>query len=108
MKVQVNTDHNIEGSEALTEHVTSEVESTLDRFRERITRIEVHLSDESSSAKHRENDKRCVVEARLNGMQPISVSDDASAVELALTGALEKMERTLTRTLEKLDDHHHR
>jgi len=45
MQIQVNTDHNIDGHEALAAHVSGLVESALDRASEYITRVEVHLSD---------------------------------------------------------------
>lgn len=40
MKVQINTDDNVQGHEALAERVEAEVESALSRFREDITRVE--------------------------------------------------------------------
>lgn len=48
MKVQINTDDNVQGHEALAERVEAEVESVLSRFREDITRVEVHISDENA------------------------------------------------------------
>lgn len=104
MQIQVNTDRNIEGSAELTRQVEAIVEGALSRFGDQITRVEVHLSDESSSAKSRDNDKRCVMEARLAGMKPITVSHDAGSVEQALDGAADKLEKTLDRTLERLRD----
>ena len=47
MQIQVSTDHNIEGREALSEHFKGVVATALDRFRGRITRVEVHLSDQN-------------------------------------------------------------
>jgi ribosome-associated translation inhibitor RaiA len=44
------------------------------------------------------------MEARLAGLKPISVSHRAGSVDLALDGAVEKMERTLDRTLTRLHD----
>lgn len=44
MKVQLNTDHNVQGNETLAGRVEAEVESSLSRFREQITRVEVHIS----------------------------------------------------------------
>jgi ribosome-associated translation inhibitor RaiA len=44
------------------------------------------------------------MEARLAGLQPITVSDDASSLEQALDGAAAKLEKTLNRTLGRLDD----
>jgi hypothetical protein len=51
------------------------VRDSLDRFSEQITRVEVHLSDQNSDKKFGNEDKRCLLEARLAGLQPISVSD---------------------------------
>ena len=104
MKIQVNTDNHVEGSEELTQQVESAVEDALRRFSERITRVEVHLSDLSSSSKTRDNDKRCVMEARLGGLRPITVSHQDGSVEKAVDGAADKLKNTLDRTLERLDD----
>jgi ribosome-associated translation inhibitor RaiA len=105
MKIQVNTDNHIHGSEELTRQVVGVVEGTLDRFSNRITRVEVHLTDENSSAKSRGNDIRCVMEARPASQQPITVSHDAATLEEAVNGAAEKLEKTLDRTFGRMDDH---
>ncbi len=104
MQIQVHTDNHIKGSERLTQYVKATVESSLERFRDRITRVEVHLKDETSSSKSRENDKRCVMEARLAGLQPITISHEGTTLEQAIEGAADKMVKTLDRTLGRLDD----
>jgi ribosome-associated translation inhibitor RaiA len=104
MHIQVNTDRNTEGSEKLSQYVEETVEHTLNRFSDRITRVEVFLSDQNSSQKGGDNDKRCVMEARLAGLQPITVSDDSATYDQALDGAVKKMRKTLSRTLERLED----
>lgn len=104
MQIQVNTDNQIQGGEKLTQQVNAVVERALGRFGERITRVEVHLSDENNSAKYGDNDMRCLMEARLTGMQPISVSHRDESLEQALDGAADKLEKTLKRTLSRLDD----
>ena len=104
MQIQVNTDNHIQGSDQLKQTVADIVNSSFDRFASRITRVEVHLSDINSSAKATENDKRCVMETRLAGLQPISVSNLADTIELAVDGAAEKMVTALERTLGRLDD----
>jgi len=71
MVIQVNTDKNIAGGGELPRQVEAVVEAALGRFGDRITRVEVYLTDESSSRKSRPDDKRCVMEARLAGLQPI-------------------------------------
>lgn len=104
MQIQVNTDNQIEGSEGLNRQVEEVVEGALARFGDRITRVEVHLSDQNSSQKTGDNDKRCVMEARLAGLQPIAASSDGSSLDQALDGAAAKLEQSLTRTLGRLDD----
>jgi len=105
MQIQVSTDNHIEGGEELTREVEAVVEGALGRFGDRITRVEVHLTDENSSSKSGDNDKRCVMEARLAGLQPITVSHDGSSLDQALNGAADKLEKTLKRTLGRLDEH---
>jgi hypothetical protein len=48
MQIQINTDRNIEGHETLAAQVRGVVKSALTRISDHITRVEVHLSDESS------------------------------------------------------------
>lgn len=104
MKIQINTDNNIEGSDELTQQTQVAVESALERFSQRITRVEVHLSDENSSRKGG-TDKRCVMEARLEGMQPVAVTDQAENMEQAVNGAADKLEKLLDHELGRLSDH---
>lgn len=99
MLVQISTDKNIQGDNALTQRIEAVVRDTLDRFGEQITRVEVHLSDENSDSKLGTSDKRCLVEVRLAGRQPIAVSHQAPTLEQAVVGAAERMERSLASTL---------
>ena len=103
MQVQVKTDRHIEGSAALAERVRATVESTLARFSDRITRVEVHLSDENGAAKGG-FDMRCVMEARVNGRPPTAVTATAPAVDEAIVGAAEKLERAIESMLGRLND----
>ena len=98
MQVQVNTDHNIEGREALAAHVTGSVESALSHVSDHITRVEVHLSDQNAK-KGGQDDKRCVMEARLEGRQPLAVTHDAPTVDQAVEGASGKLARLIESTL---------
>ncbi len=102
MKVQLNTDKNIAGTEALQSNVETRLASALDRFVDQITRVEVHLSDESGP-KVGGDDKRCMLEARLAGQQPIAVSHQASSVELAIDGAVERLMHAIETKLAKRD-----
>ena len=102
MQIQVNTDRHVQNDERLTAHVRAKVEDELRRFAERITRVEVHLSDVNSGAKRGDADIRCLMEARLNGLNPTAVTDKAATVELAVAGAAEKLKRSIQSTLERL------
>jgi len=102
MQIQLNTDHTIPGSENLAAQLDQSVRTALDRFADRVTRVEVHLTD-LNGHKSGGDDKRCMMEARIAGRQPLSVSHDAPAVALAIDGAVTKMSRALERVFAKLD-----
>jgi len=103
MQIQINTDRNIPGHEALTTQVSGVVDSALSRFSDRITRVEVHLSDENSH-KSGQKDKRCMIEARIEGRQPIAVTHQAATVDLAVDGAAGKLTRMIESTFGRLQD----
>ncbi len=90
MTIQFNTDNNITGSEDLQAPLNATIEKSLSRFSNHITRVEVHLNDENSHKKG-QNDKRCMLEARMEGRQPIAVTNNADTNEQALKGALDKL-----------------
>ena len=92
MQVQVNTDHNVEGHEVLAGHISGVVKSALNSLSDHITRVEVHLTDESGH-NDTQNDKRCMMEARLEGRQPIAVTHHATTLHEAVGGAADKMTR---------------
>lgn len=103
MQIHVNTDDSIQGRERLAQWVSTEVSGVLDRFAAQVTRVEVHLADENKG-KAGERDKRCMMEARLAGQQPVAVTQQAPTLEEAVTGAAEKLERALSSTLGRLRD----
>ncbi len=97
MQIHTHTDKHIEGGERLGLHVQTLLQAKLSRFRENITRVEAHLSGESSQ-KPRSNSKKCVLEARPAGMQPLVVTHSAETLDHAINGATEKLERLLDAT----------
>jgi len=98
MQIQINTDHHIEGHEALAAWATGEIKNALSHHREHITRVEVHLSDENGH-KSGSLDMRCVMEARLQGRQPLAVTLHAQTLYQAVTGATEKLNHLIESTL---------
>jgi ribosome-associated translation inhibitor RaiA len=103
MKIQFNTDANIHGTEALASQVSATIEEALGRFEDHITRVEVHLSDESRG-KVGKHDHRCMLEARLEGRKPVAVTDHASTLDQAVNGAVGKLTRLLDSTFGRLQD----
>ena len=49
MQIQVNTDHNIDGRQRVSEYVRGVVEHAVSHFERQVTRVEVHLSDDNGS-----------------------------------------------------------
>jgi ribosome-associated translation inhibitor RaiA len=94
MQIEVTTDRNVEGGDDLIDEVRTQVDSALERFSAQITRVEVHLGDENAD-KSGAADKRCTVEARLAGQQPVAVTDHASSLDAACRGALRKLTNLL-------------
>ena len=90
MNIQINTGHNIQSNETLIAKFRSIIESSLSRISDHITSVEVHLKDEDGIKKGK-NDKRCMIEARLEGRQPIVVTDHAATLNQALDGAIDKL-----------------
>ncbi len=94
MHIEISTDHNIDGRERLTIGVKGVVEKALNRFNDRITRVDVHLSD-AKGKKSGQEDKHCTIEARLEGRQPSVATNQAPTLDLAVSGATAQLKRSL-------------
>ena len=103
MQVQVHPDNHVNGSAGLTAHVESVVTDAMQRFGNRVTRVEVHLGDENSHKKS-DNDKRSSMEARPAGLAPIAVTSMASTINEAIDAAADKLVKTLQKTFDKKFD----
>ena len=104
MTIQINSDSNLTVHTEFRTQLQSQISEDLSRFSEHITRLEVHLSDENGH-KDALNDKRCLVEARLEGMKPIAVTNIANNHEQAVDGAIEKLITTLETKFGRLNNH---
>ncbi len=100
MQIQINTDNNIAGREDVVRFVEGVLESKLGAVSGTITRIEVHLQD-TNAEKSGPDDKRCVVEVRLENRQPLSATNTAATIQSAVTGAVDKMRNVLDTELGK-------
>ncbi|MBB5369509.1 MULTISPECIES: HPF/RaiA family ribosome-associated protein [unclassified Janthinobacterium] len=101
MQININTDSTIAHTPGLTEHVQSVLENALSRFRDNLTRIEVHLSD-TNGPKGGADDIRCVIEARVAGYQPIAVTEQNATVHQSISGATEKLKRAIESAMGRL------
>jgi hypothetical protein len=104
MLVEVSHDHRIRIDGDFSERLSATLKDTLSRFVDRISRIECHLTDTNAS-KGGDKDKRCLLEARLNGLQPIAVSHEAATLPLAIDGAMSKLHHAIDHRLGKLSAH---
>ena len=107
MQIQVNTGKGIEGKEALERWASTELAEMLARFKNDVTRVEVHLSDENSG-KAGLDDKRCVMEARSVDHAPQAVTHQGSSMDEAFRGAATKLKHLLEHTLDRQKDHRDR
>ena len=107
MQIQVNTDDHIQGGESLAQWVQEEAGSRLARFKDQLTRLEVFLTDLDGS-KSGVNDKRCRLEGRVVGRQPVTVTADGDKMAAAFISAVEKLARALDNDLGRVKDRHGR
>jgi len=101
MQVLVNSDRHITSSESVSERVESIVLDAIERYADRITRVEAHLSD-VNGPKHGDRDKRCMLEAHIAGAAPVAVTNQAPTLLEAIEGASDKLERALEHTFGRL------
>jgi len=103
MQIQIRTDHNIEGHQALADRVSSVVEDALSRVSDRITSVDVHLSNQNSEQEAGNDSLRCMIEARLEGHQPMAVTHQAATLDQAVDGAADKLTHLIDHTLGRLE-----
>ncbi len=96
MIILFNTDKNIAGNKEFNDIFIQQIDFDLQRFSKDITKVIAFVSDENA-AKIGLNDKKCVLEARLEGRQPIAVTHHSNTVQEAVTGAIEKLKTNFER-----------
>lgn len=85
----------------MEEAVRERTSHGLQHFASHITRVEVHLADENGS-RVTPNDKRCTMEARLEGRKPTVATAHADTVDEAVRSAATKLARVLESELGRL------
>ncbi len=92
MQIQIITDRNIPGREALAVRVEANLLEATRRFNSSIERAEVHLAAEGI-------EMLCAIEARLSGRAPTKVSHRAATLDLAVSGAAAELMKALESAL---------
>lgn len=104
MQINIHSDTSVEKTDALSRHIQAVIETALKRFAGQVTRVEVHLSDRNAH-KSEDGESRCMLEARLAGMEPIAVTERDATLHQAINGASEKLKRAIDSALGKLQSH---
>ncbi len=105
MIIQLNADNNLSIHDDFAASIDNLLLDKLKRFSKHVTRLEVHFSDENGS-KEGVSDKRCMLEARIEGREPIAVTNEGETYEHALHGAIEKIKASLDTIIGKMEAHH--
>jgi ribosome-associated translation inhibitor RaiA len=103
MKVRISHDDHIRSSQQRDEEIERLVDEHLGRFGEVITSVQVHLSDENGP-RVTQGDRRCLMEARVAGREPIVASYRADTVRQAVSGAASRLERAIDQSRDRRRD----
>jgi ribosome-associated translation inhibitor RaiA len=95
MQIRVDADEHIDSNDELTLRVEGVVEGSLERFVDRVTLVEVHLSRNAQHFMSGGRDICCRMEAHVGGLKPIDVSHDAFTLTEAIHAASAKLERAI-------------
>ncbi|MEM9065578.1 MAG: ribosome-associated translation inhibitor RaiA [Planctomycetota bacterium] len=102
MQIEISY-RDIDKSDAIEARVHESVEKAVGRFSERVTRIEVHLGDHNAHKKG-PDDKRCMIEARPAGADPLVAEAHDEDLYKAIGQASDKIRSVLTRHFERQAD----
>jgi len=101
--IQIRTDNQVESDAGRNAQIEEQVRQRLARFENRITDIEIHVSD-VNGPRGGNADLKCTLEARVNGLAPVAVTDQGNTMDRAVIGAARKAVRALDHQLGRLAD----
>ncbi|HAI13853.1 MAG TPA: ribosome-associated translation inhibitor RaiA [Phycisphaerales bacterium] len=104
MQIQVHFS-DIENSWAINNHVQQRIAQAIKTGLKQITRIDVHLHDDSGPCKSGTSDKRCTIEMRLAGMDPMSIEQHGNDMYAVINQATRKLQQSLIKTRSRQRDH---
>ena len=100
MRVQVNTDIDIEGHEKMIDQIRNSVNSALEQTGARITRVEIRLSD-VIRRKRGLNSNRCMMKALFVGRKPITVTHQSATLKQAVDCAVDRLSRLIEHSVDR-------
>ena len=103
MQIQVHFS-DIQNSWAINNHIHQHLAQAIKTGLDQITRIDVHLHDDSGPNKSGTNDKRCLIEARLAGMQPLMIEQRGNDMYAVINQATRKLQQTLQKAKSRRRD----
>jgi ribosomal subunit interface protein len=104
MQIQVHFS-DVQNSWAINNHVHQRLANALKTGLDQITRIDVHLHDDSGPAKSGSSDKRCTIEMRLAGMDPMSIEQRGNDMYAVINHATRKLQQTLSKARDRQREH---
>jgi len=100
MRIQIHA-QDPELPPAFREFAEERVSETLEYLSDQLTLVEVHMKD--INGQKNGGDKRCVIEARPRGMDPVAVEHEAAQAREALVKASDKLKKALTHRFGRRD-----
>lgn len=101
MFIQIHTDKQIDDRRREA-GIEDRVRERLGRFADRLTHVEIHVTD--SNGGKGASDLRATLEARVNGLDPVAVTEDGTSIDRVVLGAVGKAARVLDHKLGRLSD----
>lgn len=98
--IQINS-RGMTTTAAIDQHIHDQITTHLTRFLKRLTRIEVHISDENEPHRDTGDDKKCLIEARPAGRDPLVAEHTCGDMYEAIDEAINKLGRVLASRLER-------
>jgi ribosome hibernation promoting factor len=109
MQIEVLAVH-LDVTASLSDYARRRIEQSLDRFEDRIQRVEVRLDD--ISGPHGPGTKRCHIEVHLWHRESVIVEQDHNDVYTAVDKAATRLKRAVRRQINRIRDarraHQHR
>jgi hypothetical protein len=102
MQILVTADDSVRCDEELIRRVEGVIRGSLERFGDRIGRVEVRLGD-LDCPDPADRDKSCRLEAWVTGLKPVAAGHEAVTLTEAIHAAASKLERSVARELAQVE-----